>query len=100
MKKDETVFRHNKVLPFLKKLKNTVSLPIQQMGISGDPDFILCVRGLFIGLELKAEGGKLSKLQAYKQKKIEKAEGLYIVANPENWPAVQACLYKLDKGYK
>lgn len=59
--------------------------PIQQKAIKGSPDFILCAGGQFIGLELKAEDGKVSKIQESKMKGILEANGLALVADPKNW---------------
>jgi hypothetical protein len=49
----------------------------------GIPDFLLCVRGAFGGLELKAPSGKgkLSELQKLELKKIQQAGGNTYVCN-------------------
>ena len=98
--KPETRFRINHVVPFLKKLPNTYFMSIQQLAISGDPDLILCVRGRFVALELKAEGEKPRKLQEYKLEKIRKAGGIRLVASPENWSNIKQVLVNMDKGDK
>jgi hypothetical protein len=59
--------------------------PIQQKAIKGSPDYILCANGCFIGLELKAEDGIVSKIQESKMKAILEAGGLALVADPKNW---------------
>lgn len=97
----ETPFRQTVVIPFLKTLRNTVAFPVQQVGISGTPDFLLCMSGLFVALELKGDGGRLSKLQDFNLKQVrKKGKGLAIVASPENWIAVTYLLSKLDQGEK
>jgi hypothetical protein len=96
----ERGFRTGTVLPFLNRLPDTMIFPIQQLAIRGDPDYILCIRGLFVGLELKAPGGKLSKLQAYKLNKIEETGGRSFVADPDNWPDVSRELRALAGGSK
>lgn len=96
--KPETKFRQNQVLPFLKSLKNSVYFPIQQMGLSGDPDFIGVACGLFVGLELKTDRGKLSPLQDYKRNQIQEKGGIYIVARPLNWEITRRNLQLLDEG--
>lgn len=96
--KPETKFRTNKVDPFLKSLKNTMSFSIQQVSIHGDPDKILCVHGRFVAMELKAKGGGLSKLQELKLGLVQKAGGIAIVANPDNWDYVKHYLSNLDGG--
>ena len=97
-KKLETNFRQNSVIPFLKTLQNTMAFPIQQVSIRGDPDYILCVAGRFVSLELKSEGGDLAALQKYKKYQIEKCGGVGFVANPQTWAAVKAALLQLDQG--
>lgn len=50
-------------------------------GNAGAPDFVgIGPRGEFVGLELKAPGGKLSRLQQVIRDRIQNAGGLYIVA--------------------
>lgn len=98
--KPETTFRQGKVLPFLRSLKNTGIFPIQQIAIRGVPDFLLCCSGIFVGLELKAPGGKVSALQKFNLDKIEECGGVAIVAHPDNWPEVQRMLLRLDQGEK
>lgn len=95
--KPETAFRA-RVGPWLKTLPDTAVFPIQQMGIVGDPDFILCIRGKFVALELKAENGSLSQLQAKKLELIDKAGGRGYVARPSNWGQVKARLTDLATG--
>ena len=59
---------------------------IQQVGIRGTPDYLLCVRGRFVALELKREKGlKADPLQTYNCGKINSCGGISFVANPENW---------------
>ena len=96
--KPETKLRKRLVLPFLRSLKNTWFEPIQQLAIQGTPDFLLCVRGLFVALELKSEKGRLSPLQRRKLQMVEKAQGIAIVANPGNWKEVKQRLTNLDGG--
>lgn len=97
-KKPETVFREGQVIPFLKTLQNTIFFPIQQMSILGDPDFMLCIRGLFVALELKDTKGALSKMQEYKLGEIDRTGGVALVADPRNWPEVREILANLDHG--
>lgn len=96
--KTETRFRANKVVPFLKTLWNTKSFPIQQLAIRGDPDFILCCRGRFVALELKADSGRVSPLQAQKLNDVKLKGGVAIVATPQNWESVRKIITNLDKG--
>lgn len=94
--KPETVFRRNKVDPFLKQLKNCFNESIQQVSIHGSPDKFLCIHGRFVALELKSSGGKPTQLQDYKLASIEKSGGATIVAYPENWEQVKTRLSFMD----
>lgn len=95
--KPETKFRQGKVIPFLKKLKHSAHFPIQQLSISGTPDFFISCNGVFVALELKSVGGKLSALQAYQMDRILSSGGIAIVASPENWESIKQQLSKLDE---
>jgi Holliday junction resolvase len=46
---------------------------------NGCPDVICCLNGLFIALEVKAENGRLSKLQEYHQEQIKNSGGVAAV---------------------
>jgi outer membrane PBP1 activator LpoA protein len=94
--KAETVFRLKKVRPFLKTLKNTTFLAIQQIAISGDPDFLLCMNGLFVALELKSGDYGSNTLQTYKGDEIQRCGGVYLVARPSNWNKIKQQLTALD----
>lgn len=98
--KPETVFRTGKVLPFLKTLKNTISFPIQQMSFVGDPDFLLCCRGLFVALELKSGDEEPRPLQRHKLAEVERTGGKSLVARPKNWESIKLLLRHLDGGNK
>lgn len=80
----ETRFKM-RVIRELKKLPNTWFVKIQQVSKSGTPDFLLCVNGRFVGLELKTDTGKLSVLQEYNLKRIEESGGIAIVMTPSNF---------------
>lgn len=99
-KKAETQFRQGRVIPFLKTLKNTKYTPIQQVALNGDPDFILCIRGRYVDLELKKAGEVPSPLQVLKMMLTNEAGGLAFVASPVNWKEVKQELLKLDQGEK
>jgi hypothetical protein len=58
------------------------------------------MRGLFVSLELKSEKGKLAPLQDYLRKRINRAGGVALVANPQNWEEAKALLLQLDQGVK
>lgn len=94
--KPETAFRKNRVIPFLKTLKNIAFFPIQQISISGDPDFFVCLNGNFVALEIKSKGGRTRPLQEKKLSDVVRAGGLAIVAEPSNWEQVKKQMSKLD----
>lgn len=54
------------------------------MTIRGTPDFLLCVSGVFVAIELKVEDGKLDKLQEWNLQQIADSGGIAIVMTPEN----------------
>ena len=59
---------------------------IQQVGIVGTPDLLICLNGRFIGIELKKdEVSKIEKTQVLKLRKIKKANGQAYIVTPENW---------------
>ena len=99
--KPETKFRKSKVIPLLLRLKNTAFFPIQQLAIVGDADFILCIRGVFVWLELKKNDLEVPKpLQRHKAWWVGKCGGLAMVAYPENWAVISKKLTALDQGEK
>lgn len=92
--KPETVFRR-RILPKLKALPNCVVFPVQQKSISGDPDYILCLNGYFVALELKSELGEASELQKYKLNEVGKSGGVAILCYPDNWEIVYDFLKRI-----
>ena len=53
-------------------------------GNAGAPDFIVCLRGEFIGIEAKAGGNKATALQLHNLMEIRKAGGKSFVVNEDN----------------
>ena len=80
-----------------KTFENKVKLYLKQKGayfikIHGDrfskvgvPDLIVCYKGLFIGIELKASNGKPSELQLYNLREIEKSGGISYLLYPKDF---------------
>ncbi len=87
--KPETVFRKRVRADLDRLIKEGKPIwfeAIQQKAIVGSPDFVLCIRGYFVALELKAEGGKLSAIQEAKLNAIvEKGMGIALVSDPGTW---------------
>lgn len=76
----------NKVKKYLKDqgcwVLKTWSNGIQREGI---PDLLVCWKGYFLGIELKAENGKVSDLQQWNLDQIGKAGGIGIVLYPHDF---------------
>jgi hypothetical protein len=53
-------------------------------GSSGTPDFLVCYKGKFIGIEAKTRGNLPTLLQTKNLVEIEYAGGLAIVINEDN----------------
>ena len=52
---------------------------------SGVPDLLVCCNGYFLGIELKAEHGKVSELQQWNLDQICNAGGIGIVLYPHQF---------------
>ena len=64
-------------------------------GNSGVPDFLVCYKGWFIGIEAKAGKGKTTALQDAHIQRIKDTRGIALVINETNLPVlehtIQAC---------
>ena len=81
----EKVFE-NKIKKLLKE-KQAYYVKFFGCGITtaGTPDILTCVNGHFIGIECKADNGRLSEMQRLKLKAIQNSGGIGIVAAPCAW---------------
>lgn len=71
-------------------------MPMGQMyGKRGVPDFLVCVNGNFVAVEVKAQGGKLSAMQQLELNQIGIARGYTFVANPDNIELLSRMLHEL-----
>ena len=52
---------------------------------SGIPDLLVCCKGAFIGVELKAPKGTPSDLQIYNLRQIDNAGGYAVLLYPDQW---------------
>lgn len=52
---------------------------------SGVPDLLICYKGQFIALEVKAENGHPSDLQLYNIQKLNEAGAIAMVIYPKDW---------------
>ena len=95
-KKPETNFKDNKVRPFLKSLPNTWFFKTNERAVRGIPDFILCINGMFVAIELKKDkASEPDELQKFTLKKIKDAKGISFVTCPEDWLVHSKVLTKL-----
>ncbi len=65
------------------------------MAIRGTPDFICCINGTFVAIELKVQGGSADELQKWKLKNISEAGGVGIVVTPDNWDLTYEFLHMI-----
>lgn len=96
MKKPETKFKE-KVRKDLETLENTWFVKIQQVSIRGIPDFLLCVNGGFVAIELKKDADSMrNKLQEWTLTSISHAGGMSFVAHPDNWTETFDVIKNMD----
>lgn len=84
----------------LDQIPYSVWFKIQQRSIRGVPDFLGCVNGVFIALELKTDKGKLDKLQQHYLMEIAAAGGYARMVAPKNQEEVLEDLFKIATGRK
>lgn len=65
---------------------------------SGVPDLLICYKGKFIGIELKAEKGKVSELQNRELKQIRDSGGMGFVVRPSHYEDLIQILDSIDEG--
>lgn len=97
MKKPETRFKERckKDLLFL---DNLWYFKTQEVAVRGIPDFIMCINGFFVAIELKKDStAEADALQTYTLNRIRgKGKGLSYLADPSNWESILADLKQLD----
>ena len=82
-KQPETLFKE-RVVRRLKEIPGLWVEKIQQVGIRGTPDLLICYRGYFIAWELKTDRGRVEPLQQFKLDEIEKSGGIARIVRPKN----------------
>jgi hypothetical protein len=96
--KPETLFK-NRIRPLLTGLPKCYVEKIQQVAIHGTPDFLMCVNGSFVALELKRDAkAPVDALQIYNLRIIRSAGGIGLLVWPEIWLQVYGLLRSLAKG--
>ncbi len=68
-----------------------------RMTRTGVPDILACVNGYFVAIEVKADKGKPSELQLWNREQIRKANGIAIVAYPNQWEELKLLIEDLIK---
>lgn len=67
-------------------------------GNSGAPDFIICYKGQFIGIECKAGDNKPTALQFKNLHRIQDCGGLALVVNEHNVDQLHLIMENMDNG--
>ncbi len=86
-----------KVKSILDKLGAYHCMPVTGgYGANGVPDIIACYKGLFVGIECKANGGKPTALQIKHLSLIKQAKGFSIIIDEHNVDMLKSLLYHLQ----
>lgn len=108
-KQGETKFKE-RIAPKLKALPRSWWLKTQMLATLGIPDYIGCVGGLFVALELKRDekemkkalacnpDGSRKRLQAHVIDQITEAGGIGMFVCPETWEAAYGALVLASTG--
>lgn len=67
-------------------------------GRAGIPDFLICHKGYFVGVECKANRGKPTALQEFEMAMIRKAGGVTLVINEDNLELLREVLKEISDG--
>lgn len=91
----------NKVKAFLKN-QDCWTLKTWSNGVqrSGVPDLLVCCKGNFVGIELKAANGKPSQLQLWNLRKIEESGGYAILLYPSDFELFKGFINSLNTGFE
>ena len=72
-----------------------IPVPGGEYGLPGSPDYVVCYKGYFIGLEGKTYRGAQSEDQKLMQEDIQAAGGRYILS--KHWNHVWEVLNEIDE---
>lgn len=79
----------DKIKAILKEHRVYYAMPIGTgYGNAGVPDFLCCIKGRFLAIEAKANGGKTTALQDKNLRDIATAGGITCVLNEDNVSAL------------
>ena len=82
----ETLFTRTKVRPYLESLgARVIKYHGSAMNESGVADLLVCLKGVFIALEIKMEGKEPRPNQVAFLESIKKAGGKAGVVNSDSW---------------
>jgi len=70
-------------------------IPANQFSKGGAPDYVCCVNGYYLAVEVKTTKGTMSELQKIERDSTQKAKGVYVVINEDNLPALTAIITEL-----
>lgn len=88
----------DKVKKVLKGLGAYYAMPATGgYGSSGAPDFLVCYRGRFIGVECKANGNKPTALQEKNLEDIRKNNGIGLVVDENNVDSLRESLERITE---
>ncbi len=86
-----------RIRKILEESKTYFAMPIGTgYGNSGVPDFLVCHKGKFIGIEAKANGGVTTALQDMNLQKIRDAGGATLIVNEYNLDELKELLDDQD----
>jgi len=66
-----------------------------QFSKAGAPDYVCCVNGFFLAVEVKAGKGVQTEPQKIEQASVEKSMGRYFVINETNLNTLEMYIYAL-----
>jgi len=82
-------------------LPNLWFFKASERSLAGIPDFIICVSGIFVAMELKRDTkSKASRLQEHTLGLINNAGGFGVIVNPDNWTKMFGVIKTLSEGGK
>jgi Holliday junction resolvase len=86
-----------KVIEILKQHGAYYAMPVASgFGNAGVPDILACLKGKFIGIECKANGGKCTKLQLSNLEQIQKAGGIAMVIDENSIRILEVMLDSIN----
>ena len=89
----------NKVVSILKEVGAYHFYPVASgYGSAGIPDLVACIRGKFIGIECKANGGKVTALQEKNLMQIINNSGYSFIVDETGIGALKLMLMTIAEG--